>query len=217
MSNAQPPNEHLFISLLEFGFSDDQAREAATRFENLEEASNWIMSRESREDVASATGAVAGDSSGGDSDDVWEDEDALGGGGGDGGGVDSAEVDFSIFSEELKMVLCVRTDLKMTKGKIAAQCVHAALGACRDAMASRKTNKMLTYWTMTGEKTVALQIDSEKSMMDLETLAKSSGLVCHICCDAGRTQVEAGSFTVLAIGPAKKSQIDAITGTLKLL
>jgi hypothetical protein len=29
---------------------------------------------------------------------------------------------------EVKMVLCVRQDLKMTKGKIAAQCGHAALG-----------------------------------------------------------------------------------------
>jgi peptidyl-tRNA hydrolase, PTH2 family len=207
--------ENVFISLLEFGFSDEQAREAAIRFDNLEEASNWIVAREETiSDAFSTTGAVAGDSSGGDSDDVWEDEAPVAGGG---GMADSAETDFSMFSEELKMVLCVRTDLKMTKGKIAAQCVHAALGACRDAMANKKTNAILKFWTMTGEKTVALQCDSEKSMMELQELAKQSGLVCHICCDAGRTQVEAGSFTVLAIGPAKKSQIDAITGTLKLL
>ena len=30
----------------------------------------------------------------------------------------------------VKMVLCVRQDLKMTKGKIAAQCGHASLGMC---------------------------------------------------------------------------------------
>jgi hypothetical protein len=29
--------------------------------------------------------------------------------------------------EEYKMVLCVNTELKMTKGKIAAQCCHAAV------------------------------------------------------------------------------------------
>ena len=33
----------------------------------------------------------------------------------------------------VKMVLCVRTDLKMTKGKIAAQCGHAALRMCEPA------------------------------------------------------------------------------------
>ena len=30
----------------------------------------------------------------------------------------------------VKMVLCVRQDLKMSKGKIAAQCGHASLGMC---------------------------------------------------------------------------------------
>jgi peptidyl-tRNA hydrolase, PTH2 family len=34
--------------------------------------------------------------------------------------------------------------------------------------------------------------------------------------DAGRTQVEAGSLTVAAIGPAKVGDIDAITGHLSL-
>eukprot|EP01044_Picomonas_judraskeda_P010572 COSAG03_NODE_1371_length_4224_cov_4.476606_2_plen_297_part_00 len=33
----------------------------------------------------------------------------------------------------VKMVLCVRQDLKMTKGKIAAQCGHASLGMCVSA------------------------------------------------------------------------------------
>jgi hypothetical protein len=32
-----------------------------------------------------------------------------------------------IGSEELKMVFLIRTDLEMTKGKIAAQCCHAVL------------------------------------------------------------------------------------------
>jgi hypothetical protein len=39
--------------------------------------------------------------------------------------------------EKHKMVLCVRTDLKMGKGKIAAQCGHAVLGSYKQAL--RKT------------------------------------------------------------------------------
>jgi len=35
--------------------------------------------------------------------------------------------------------------------------------------------------------------------------------------DAGRTQIAAGSRTVLAIGPAPVKEIDAVTGELKLL
>jgi PTH2 family peptidyl-tRNA hydrolase len=43
------------------------------------------------------------------------------------------------------------------------------------------------------------------------------GLAAYIVCDAGRTQIAAGSQTVLAIGPAPKSQIDQVTGHLPLL
>ena len=40
---------------------------------------------------------------------------------------------------------------------------------------------------------------------------------CPTTAAAGRTQVAPGSRTVLAIGPAPKSAIDAVTGHLKLL
>lgn len=34
----------------------------------------------------------------------------------------------------MEQMLCVRSDLKMGKGKIAAQCAHAAVGACERLM-----------------------------------------------------------------------------------
>ena len=39
----------------------------------------------------------------------------------------------------------------------------------------------------------------------------------YIVHDAGRTQIAAGSQTVLAIGPAPKGDIDKLTGHLSLL
>jgi hypothetical protein len=50
---------------------------------------------------------------------AWDDE---------GDGADSATS--AVRLGPVKMVLCVRQDLKMTKGKIAAQCGHASLGMC---------------------------------------------------------------------------------------
>jgi PTH2 family peptidyl-tRNA hydrolase len=52
---------------------------------------------------------------------------------------------------------------------------------------------------------------------ELEALALQAGLPCYLVRDAGRTQIPAGSQTVLAIGPAPKSKINDITGHLKLL
>jgi PTH2 family peptidyl-tRNA hydrolase len=44
---------------------------------------------------------------------------------------DDEEDAATLESEPLKLVMIVRTDLKMGKGKIAAQCCHAAVGAYR--------------------------------------------------------------------------------------
>jgi PTH2 family peptidyl-tRNA hydrolase len=64
---------------------------------------------------------------------------------------------------------------------------------------------------------VALQIKSEEEMEMLQATAISLGLVAEVIADAGRTQIASGSHTVLGIGPAPKSVIDKVTGSLKLL
>ena len=51
----------------------------------------------------------------------------------------------------------------------------------------------------------------------LQATAISLGIVAEVIADAGRTQIVAGSHTVLGIGPAPKSMIDKVTGHLKLL
>ena len=52
---------------------------------------------------------------------------------------------------------------------------------------------------------------------ELERKAAAAGIGTYIVYDAGRTQIPAGSQTVLAIGPAAKSLLNGITGHLKLL
>jgi PTH2 family peptidyl-tRNA hydrolase len=123
----------------------------------------------------------------------------------------SAAVYGGSYSDPMKMVLVVRTDLGMTAGKIAAQCVHAALGCVRGS-----DTIPLAIWEGSGEATVCLRCDSYAEMQALEAAAQQQGLVTYIVRDAGRTQIEAGSSTVLAIGPAVRSRIDVVTGHLKL-
>ncbi|KDN38033.1 peptidyl-tRNA hydrolase II [Tilletiaria anomala UBC 951] len=117
--------------------------------------------------------------------------------------------------EECKLVLVVRTDLKMDKGKIAAQCSHATL-ACYKAM-QKQNPSLLQHWERYGQTKVALKISTEEEMLALERRAKSAGLCARSILDAGRTQIAAGSRTVLGIGPGPVKLVDQITGHLKLL
>ncbi|KAJ1655979.1 Peptidyl-tRNA hydrolase protein 2, mitochondrial [Dispira simplex] len=102
----------------------------------------------------------------------------------------------------------------MSKGKVAAQCCHATLG-CYQRIS--KTNpKMLQAWEYTGQAKVTVKCDDEKDMLALQEHARSLGLTCYSVRDAGRTQIPAGSRTVLGIGPGPISLVNQVTGRLKL-
>jgi len=120
-------------------------------------------------------------------------------------------------TEECKMVLVVRTDLGMRQGKIAAQCAHAALACYKTFLRDSPKSPILRRWERQGQAKIALQVKTEEQLEVLQARAISMGLVAEVIVDAGRTQIEAGSQTVLGIGPAPKSVIDEVTGGLKLL
>ncbi|KAH7319662.1 peptidyl-tRNA hydrolase PTH2-domain-containing protein [Stachybotrys elegans] len=122
--------------------------------------------------------------------------------------------------EECKLVLVVRTDLGMTKGKIAAQCSHATLACYKSlvrAPVGSPGHSMLSRWERHGQAKIAVQIKSQEEMLELRRKAHSLGLTAEVIQDAGRTQIEAGSMTVLGVGPAPRSLVDQVTGHLKLL
>ncbi|CAK7272178.1 hypothetical protein SEPCBS57363_005000 [Sporothrix epigloea] len=108
-------------------------------------------------------------------------------------------------------------------GKIAAQCGHATL-ACykilrraaeRDPTSSAA--KLLQRWERRGQAKIAVQAKGEDTLLTLMGTAHSLGVTAEVIADAGRTQIESGSLTVLGVGPAPKSLVDKITGHLKLL
>ncbi|KAI3338579.1 PTH2-domain-containing protein [Ustulina deusta] len=126
-------------------------------------------------------------------------------------------------NEECKLVLVVRTDLGMTKGKIAAQCSHATL-ACYKTLSRSATRQpksaeagILQRWERLGQAKIAVQVKSQDELLTLMSKARSLGVTAEVIQDAGRTQIDPGSLTVLGVGPAPKSLVDQITGGLKLL
>ena len=93
------------------------------------------------------------------------------------------------------MVLCVRTDLGMGKGKVAAQCGHATLGLYKKAMGSDPS--MVDRWEARGQAKVALKVAGEEEMLALKQAARSLGLQTNVVLDAGRTQIAPNTRTVL--------------------
>lgn len=63
---------------------------------------------------------------------------------------------YSNIGGDFKMLLIVRNDLKMGKGKIAAQCGHASVGAFETAQA--KMPGVLRRWQNTGCAKIALKV-----------------------------------------------------------
>jgi peptidyl-tRNA hydrolase, PTH2 family len=122
---------------------------------------------------------------------------------------------YGTMSGPFKMVLVVNMSLQMGKGKIAAQCGHAALGAYR--IAAEKCPSAIRWWLRMGQAKIAVKCDDDKQLEEIAIKARGAGLVCCQIEDAGRTQIAAGSRTVLAIGPAPVSSFKGITEHLKLL
>ncbi|OGE51589.1 hypothetical protein PENARI_c013G09163 [Penicillium arizonense] len=119
-------------------------------------------------------------------------------------------------TEEVKLVLVVRMDLGMTKGKIAAQCSHATLACYKYFLEYAPDSAILRRWERGGQAKIALQVKSEDEVLVMQAQAMSLGLCARVIQDAGRTQIASGSKTVLGIlGP--KSVVDGVTGHLKLL
>ncbi|NXT22558.1 PTH2 hydrolase, partial [Syrrhaptes paradoxus] len=117
-------------------------------------------------------------------------------------------------SGEFKLVLVVRNDLKMGKGKVAAQCSHAAVSAYKQVQ--RRNPELLKQWEFCGQPKVVLKAPDEETLHQLLADAKQLGLTVSLIQDAGRTQIAPGSQTVLGIGPGPADVVDQVSGHLKL-
>jgi len=112
----------------------------------------------------------------------------------------------------MKQAIVVRSDLKMGKGKIAAQASHASIAAFLKATEIKRE-----LWLGMGMAKVVLKVSSEEELNKIYAAAKRAKLPAELIADRGLTQLEPGTATAVGIGPADDADIDKITGKLKLL
>jgi PTH2 family peptidyl-tRNA hydrolase len=113
--------------------------------------------------------------------------------------------------DAMKQVIVVRTDLELSKGKMAAQVAHASLESYKKTGAVDKA-----AWELEGAKKVVLKIASLGELEEIFKSAKVAKLPAAKITDAGHTEVEPGTVTCVGIGPAEDSKIDKVTGSLKM-
>jgi PTH2 family peptidyl-tRNA hydrolase len=114
-----------------------------------------------------------------------------------------------------KQVIVVRTDLRMSRGKIAVQVAHGSVSAAEQARIHKQD--VWKAWLREGQKKVAVKVSSEEELIELRRQAIDHSLSFALIRDAGMTELPPGTVTVLGIGPAKSEIIDEVTGELKLL
>ena len=112
----------------------------------------------------------------------------------------------------MKQVIVVRADLKLSKGKMAAQVSHASVEAVL-----KSDKQKVDEWRDEGMKKVVLKVQDEKELLEIKRKAGAAGLVSTLVSDAGRTEIAAGTKTCVGIGPDKEEKIDKITGNLKMV
>lgn len=114
-----------------------------------------------------------------------------------------------------KLIVCVREDLDLGVGKVAAQVGHASVKAALQA--EKKDAKTFKAWTDSGQAKVVVGVSDLDELERIERKARDARLPTVRVTDAGRTQVASGTTTCLAVGPASSSKLDPVTGGLPLL
>jgi PTH2 family peptidyl-tRNA hydrolase len=107
----------------------------------------------------------------------------------------------------------------MGVGKIAAQVAHAGVGLFSKISSRGKPyyKKALKAWDEFGSKKIVLKAKNLEELEETHKKCKHKGIPSLLISDAGRTQVDPGTVTVLGIGPEVSEKLDKITGEFKLM
>ncbi len=113
-----------------------------------------------------------------------------------------------------KLVVVVREDLEISKGKLAVQVAHAAVECALYAYRNRK--EIFDAWYSEGQKKVILKVKTLNDLLQLRENARINNIYSFLIQDAGLTELTPGTITVLGIGPDRENVIDKVTGSLPL-
>ena len=135
-----------------------------------------------------------------------------------------------------KMMIVMRRDLKMRKGKIAAQAGHACVEAILMALSKEgrlgdmtmteeglalncegKEHTPLSEWFAYGSAKICVYVDSEETLLEIAGKAAERNILAAVITDAGMTEFHGvPTKTCLALEPLPAEIADELTGGLPL-
>lgn len=121
----------------------------------------------------------------------------------------------------MKMVLVIRNDLNMRKGKMAAQAGHAVQELLIDRSTNPptlRTDPFVLEWLADNYRKITVRVDSEAELLALHARATELNIPVSLILDNGHTEFHGQqTYTAVALGPVPDEVVDPLTGTLKLL
>ncbi len=111
-----------------------------------------------------------------------------------------------------KQIVLVRQDLKLSPGKLAAQCGHGFVESFIKA-----DDKIRKKWLNEGGKKVVLKVPGERELRMFFSEAQLQKIPSALITDAGHTELPPRTVTVLGLGPESEEKLDKLTGSLKML
>lgn len=124
-----------------------------------------------------------------------------------------------------KLILIIRKDLKLRRGKEIAQCAHFIQGFISSRMSVDTDcdgnpyctlEPLAREWLFGTQKKIVCQVDSEQELLDIYGKVKEAGLESYLIQDLGLTELKEKTYTACSIGPDLPEKIDPITSHLKL-
>lgn len=113
-----------------------------------------------------------------------------------------------------KQILIWRKDLKVRKGKFAAQLAHASLKATLENL----NHPNVKQWLDELFTKIVVSVENEEELFETLNKAKEAGLITTLITDSGLTEFHGvPTNTCIAVGPATQEELEPITGHLSLL
>ena len=120
---------------------------------------------------------------------------------------------------EIKMVIVMRKDLNMTKGKYVAQGSHASMGNVLTIQNSgtAKQKEILDKWLNESFVKVCLYVNSLEDLHDIYETALNKGESVKLITDNGLTMFNGVKTDTCLSILGYREDVDSITGHLRLL